>query len=284
MRKFLKKSLLFVVFMFTALLLFACKDKKEKIVIRGSTSVEPVMNEIIAAYEKTEDGKKVEFDVLCQGSGKGRAAAENDITGNVLGMSSSAIKDADKDKFHELLLANDAIAIIVHKDNPIETLTVEEVYDIYTGARKKFKDGEKEIAVIARDAASGTREAFEDLIKDKDGNKLKATKMVATAEELEKTSAVIASVKGNKQAIGYVSLGSLPADGVKVLKINDVEPNAENVTNDTYKLYRPFVLVVNKQLYAENKLTEVLNKFLKYLATDAVQAIVAKKGFVKVEQ
>lgn len=137
---------------------------------------------------------------------------------------------------------------------------------------------EKNINVIARDSASGTREAFEGLIKDDDGTKL-AGNMVSTAEELEATSAVIAKVQANKTAIGYISLGSLD-DSVKAVKVNGVEATVANVQSGDYTLYRPFVILTNKTLTEAGSLSSVTVDFLNYLKSSAASEIVAENGFV----
>lgn len=140
------------------------------------------------------------------------------------------------------------------------------------------KNAEKSINVIGRDSASGTREAFESLIKNSDGTKLEG-KMTQKAEELEATSAVIAKVQSNKTAIGYISLGSLD-DSVKAVKVNGVAPTVENVQNSRYVLYRPFVIITNKTLTEGDNLTAATKDFLNYLKSDKASKIVADNGFV----
>lgn len=140
------------------------------------------------------------------------------------------------------------------------------------------KNAEKSINVIGRDSASGTREAFESLIKNSDGTKLEG-KMTQKAEELEATSAVIAKVQSNKTAIGYISLGSLD-DSVKAVKVNGVAPTVENVQNGSYVLYRPFVIITNKTLTEGDNLTAATKDFLNYLKSDKASKIVADNGFV----
>lgn len=276
MKKTFRRIIGLFVFVLFGLLLFACGGK-EKIVIRGSTSIEKLMGQIVDAYEKTDKGKNIEFDIVCEGSGKGRSAAENDTKGNVLGMSSAAIKAEDKSKFHEILLAKDAIAVIVNKDNAVQNLTVKEIYDIYTGTTTKFEGIEKNITVVGRDAASGTREAFEDLVKDGD-NKLKG-KMVKGALELAGTSEVVGKVKTTQSSIGYISLGSLD-DSVKAVQVDGVDATVANVNNGTYKMFRPFVLVVNAQLHKDGKITQALKDFIDYINSAAVKEIVQKAKYV----
>jgi phosphate transport system substrate-binding protein len=110
------------------------------VLLRGSTSVEPLMQDLIGDY-KTKGGSavaNVNFDLDAQGSSAGISAAKADTTGNVVGMSSSALKAADAAVIEQFDIALDAVAIIVHKNNKINDLTIEQIFDIYTGAVKKF--------------------------------------------------------------------------------------------------------------------------------------------------
>jgi phosphate transport system substrate-binding protein len=279
-RKSLMIAMLCMVF---AVLLTGCNNesKKEKIIIRGSTSVEPLMEILMDQFLNTTEGKNIEFDIKCEGSGKGREAAENDTVGNVIGMSSSAIKQEEADKFSQFDLAKDAVVVIVNKENALTNLSVEDVYNIYTGTTTKFEGITEDVTVVARDSASGTREAFESLIKNAEGTKL-AGNMISTAEQLEKTSAVVAKVNTVKSAIGYISLGSLD-DSVKALAINGVDPTVENVKNGTYILYRPFVILTNATLAQGKKLSQGVQDFLKFLQSSQAKQTIESNKYISIE-
>ena len=110
--------------------------------LRGSTSVEPLMIKLIADY-KAKGGAWVSgitFDLDAAGSSAGVSAAKEDSTGNTIGMSSSALKSADKEALTSFDIALDAVAIIVHKSNEITNLTIAQIFDIYTGATKRFAE------------------------------------------------------------------------------------------------------------------------------------------------
>lgn len=269
--------------LFISIGLFGCNhyEEKDKIVIRGSTSVEPIMEILMDDYLKTVEGEKTQFDIKCEGSGKGREAAENDINGNVIGMSSSAIKKEDESKFSQFDLAKDAVVLIVNKENNLRNLTIEEVYDIYTGKTTKFDEMSENITVVARDSASGTREAFENVIVSSNSEKL-AGKMIQTAEQLEKTAAVVAKVNTVKSAIGYVSLCSLD-DSVIPLNINGVEATVDNVKNNSYVLYRPFVILTNATLTENNNLSKATINFINYLKSEKAKQIIENNNYISVD-
>lgn len=131
------------------------------------------------------------------------------------------------------------------------------------------------ISVITREEGSGTRGAFVELlgIVDGDGN----DNIVKTAEATNSTSVMMTTVAGNKNAIGYVSLGSLSSD-VKVIKVDGAEPTVANIEAGTYKVARPFNLVYN-----DDKLSDVAADFVKFIMSSEGQAVVTKKGYISVK-
>lgn len=123
--------------------LTAAVGASEKVLIRGSTSVEPLMRVIIDEYIKANSGKiaAANFSIDCQGSNAGLTAANGDTAGNVIGMSSSAVNATSNPNLDQFNLALDAIAIIVNKDNNfISDITIAQLFDIYTGTVKKFSE------------------------------------------------------------------------------------------------------------------------------------------------
>ena len=131
------------------------------------------------------------------------------------------------------------------------------------------------ITVISREDGSGTRGAFVELLgieeKNEAGEKIDRT--VKTAEITEKTSVMITSIEGNKQAIGYISLGSLN-DSVKALAIDGVAATVDNIKNGTYKVARPFNIAVKEGL------NEVGNDFITFILSAEGQAVVEDSGYI----
>lgn len=141
--------------------------------------------------------------------------------------------------------------------------------------------GEKDIAVIARTSGSGTRDAFESIVKSKDGTALKDAGLMKGAIEQDKTSTVISLVSSTETGIGYVSLGSVD-DSVKVLKVEGVEATAENVLSGDYKMQRPFVIMTSKAM-GEN-LTAATRDFLAFLRSTQAQDVVEEEGYVRQDE
>ena len=124
------------------------------------------------------------------------------------------------------------------------------------------------ITVISREDGSGTRGAFVELlgVEDEDGNDM----TTVSAEISNSTEVVIQSVAGNTGAIGYISLGSLD-DTVKGVKIDGVEPTAENIENGSYTVSRPFNVATKGELT-----NEAAQDFMNYIMSEEGQAIVAE--------
>lgn len=133
------------------------------------------------------------------------------------------------------------------------------------------------INVISREPGSGTRGAFIELfkieVKDANGNKKDMTSDEAIVQQ--KTDAVITSITGDKNAIGYISLGSL-SENVKALEIDGVKANAENVKNSTYKIARPFIIAT------KGETTELTKDFINFILSAEGQAVVVADGRIAV--
>lgn len=141
-----------------------------------------------------------------------------------------------------------------------------------TSAPAESGEGMKrEIAVISREEGSGTRGAFVELV-GVEKNKNDATTPEAVVQN--NTEAVITTVAGEKNAIGYISLGSLK-DSVKAMKVDGVEATAENVANGSYKIARPFNIATNGEPEG------IVKDFIAFILGDEGQEIVVEKGYVK---
>ena len=147
--------------------------------------------------------------------------------------------------------------------------------------------GEKDILVVSREAGSGTRDAFDSMIKNASGDSLAkkadgtaqpSSVFVSTLNIQDGTAKILTKVGSSKNAIGYISLGSVD-NSVKAVSVNGVVPSAETVLDGTYVLSRPFVLMTKKG----QELTAATADFLKYLESTTAQTVVANEKFVKQE-
>lgn len=281
----LKAALAVVLVLMMAVAAVGCGQKQEPpkeqktnelsgtVQIAGSTSVQPLSEEL--AKEFMNKNPKVKINVAGGGSGAGiKAAAEGTAD---IGASSRELKADEKAKVKEFVIALDGIAVIVHKDNKISELKKEDVKKIFLGEVTDWSQigGEKgKIQVYTREEGSGTRGAFEEIVLGKDASG-KELKIFEKANVQNSTGAVRTAVAGDKNGIGYISIGSLNPE-VKALKIDGAEATEANVKAGTYKISRPFIYMTQKEPAG------VVKAYLDFVLGPEGQAIV-KKHFIPVK-
>lgn len=129
------------------------------------------------------------------------------------------------------------------------------------------------IDVITREASSGTRSAFVELLEITDAN---GNDAITTAAEItQSTAVVITTVAGDKNAIGYISLGAL-SDEVKAVRVDGVEATVANIENGSYCLSRPFNIA-----YQDGALSELAEDFVSYILSAEGQSIIENKSYIR---
>ena len=213
--------------------------------IGGSTSVTPLMEQLADEYQKANPHIKVNINGTGSGDGINNAGTLYQI-----GMSSRELTPAEQGTgLKETIIAIDGIAVIVHRDNPVSDLSIEQIRNIYTGAITDWGQvtgGVKrgQIAVVSREEGSGTRGAFEELAGFQG-------KLLAGANESTSTGAIKAGIAQNPDAIGYISLGSVD-DTIKAVAVGGVPATTGNVANMSYKIARPFIVLTGKNIRPES--------------------------------
>ena len=233
----------------------------------GSTSMEKVIGALSESFMAQNDGVTVNYNPT--GSGSGITAVQEGTCD--IGLSSRALKDEEKSAgLKETVLAYDGIAIIVHPDNPVSDLSIEQIAKLYTGEITNWKDvggNDAEVVLIGREAASGTRDGFESITGTKDKCQYR--------QELTSTGDVITAVSQNPDAIGYASLASVK-DTVKALNVGGVTPSEATVKDGSYLVQRPFVLVT-----VEGKaLSPAAQAFFDYALSADAASIISAAGAV----
>lgn len=147
---------------------------------------------------------------------------------------------------------------------------------VFAGCNSGEGSGDDAITVITRESGSGTRGAFIELfgIEEENADGEKEDKTIKTAEESNSTAVMMTSVEGNKNAIGYVSLGSLDSSKVKALSIDGVEATVENVKNGSYKVSRPFNIATMGEPSA------AAQDFINYIMSEEGQTVIEENGYI----
>ena len=233
----------------------------------GSTSMEKVIGALGEAF--MEANPDTTFTYNPTGSGSGIQAVQEGRCD--IGLSSRALKDAEKEAgLTETVLAYDGIAMIVNPANPVEDLSLEQIADIYTGKITNWSEvggNDSQIVLIGREAGSGTRGGFEEIVGVVDACQYR--------QELSSTGDVITTVAQNPDAIGYASLAAVK-DTVKALKVAGVTPTEATVKDGTYTIQRPFVLATK----TGEKLNDVAQAFFDYVTSADAGEIITAAGAV----
>lgn len=246
-------------------------DLSGSVSMSGSTSMEKLANAVAESFME----KYPNVTVTAEFTGSS-AGIESVLAGSVdIGNSSRNLKDDEKSAGAvENIVAIDGIAVVTDPANKVEDLTKDQLVSIYTGETKNWSEvggDDQAIVVVGREAGSGTRGAFEELLDIADA--------CVYANELDSTGAVMAKVASTPGAIGYVSLDVVD-DSVKALKLDGVDATEENIKAGNYALSRPFVMATKGEI-SEQK-TEVQALF-DYLSSDEGKALIKSVGLITVD-
>ena len=242
-----------------------------KVVAVGSTTVAVPMEGIAEKY------KEVTPEVVVEVQGVGSSAGVKAVADGTadIGMVSRELKDNEQNEdFVITTMAYDGIAIVVNPANGVTDLTAAQVKDIFEGTVTNWSQvggADQPIIVVSREDGSGTRSAFEELLKlEKEIEGKKVSSMSQAALIAEGNGTMKATVASKEGAVGFVSLGFID-DTVKGVSIDGVQPTVESVKDGSYSISRPLLLVTHKD--ANNQVTT----FVDYILSDAGQEIVSEK-------
>ena len=227
-----------------------------KLTLNGSTSMTRVCQALGEAFSEKYPGVSVEKS----GTGSGIA---------LIGDMSRDLKESENpDEFEIKQIAIDGIAIAVHKDNPVQNLTTEQIGKIFTGEITNWSElggQNKAITTLGREAASGTRDGFESIF---------SIESPVYAAELSSTGEIVTKISSDISAIGYVSLESLN-DSVVACKVDGVEATEENIENGTYTVQRPFI-----QIYKKGTDSALINAWFEFIESSEGQQIIKDVGLI----
>ena len=265
----MKKYICMMLVCVMALSLVACGGKETASVSTdGSTSMQKVINALGEAFME-ESGANFTYNAT--GSGTGIKAVKDGTCD--IGLSSRYLKDSEKaEGLEETILAIDGIAIILHTDNTVADLTLQQIAAIFKGEITNWsevggKDGE--IVCIGREESSGTRDGFESITGTED--------TCVYRQELTSNGAVLTAVAENPNAIGYVSLSSVK-DTVKAISVSGVTPSEATIKDGSYAVQRPFVLVTREGV----ALSETAQAFFDFATSSTANEIISAAGVVPV--
>ena len=248
-------------------------SSQTRLLATGSSTVAPVMAELVRKYETLQQA--VRIDVQTGGSSRGvadTASGQSDI-----GMVSRALKPAEYN-LYAYTIANDGIAVIVHRDNPltaIDKFTLQGIYNRTLREWTQLGGSAGQIVVVNKSAAHSTLELFLDYI-ELSPDQVKADIIIGDNQQGIKT------ITGNRFAIGYVSIGAaLEAQqagiAIKLLRLDGVEPTVGAVSHGSYPIIRPLNLVTRQPA------TGAIGEFIRFAGSAAGAAIIESLSFIPVQ-
>lgn len=246
-------------------------DLSGSVSMAGSTSMEKLANAAAEAFMEKYPGVSVTAEFTGSGAGIESVLARSVDIGN----SSRSLKDEEKSAGAvENIVAIDGIAVVSDPANTVDDLTKDQLIAIYKGETKNWKElggSDQAIVVVGREAGSGTRGAFEELLGIEDACKY--------ANELDSTGAVMAKVASTPGAIGYVSLDVVD-DTVKSMKLEGVEATEANIKAGDYFLSRPFVMATKGEISEQ---TEAAQEFLNWMKSEEGKEVIKGVGLITVD-
>ena len=246
----------------------ASSDLSGAISLAGSTSMEKLCEALSESF--MEKYPNISVTVEYTGSGAG---LESLAAGSVdIGNASRHLKEEKTSAGAvENVVAIDGIAVITDKDNEVTDVSAEDLAKIYQGEITNWSElgGQDEaIVVIGREAGSGTRDAFEELLDVADACQY--------AQELDSTGGVFAKVAATPGAIGYVSLDVVD-DTIQTVSLDGVAPTEENILAGDYLLSRPFVMATNGEISEQNELVQT---WFDYVNSEDGKNVISSVGLI----
>ncbi|PNH99306.1 phosphate ABC transporter substrate-binding protein [Vibrio diazotrophicus] len=243
--------------------------------VSGSTSVARIMDVIAEEYNASH--KDTYIAVQGVGSTAGITLLKKGVA-DVAMSSRYLTNDEAEESLQTFIIAFDGLAVVVNQSNPVGNLTREQLYDIYKGKITNWKQvggHDQKIAVVTREASSGSRFSFESLlgltkvIKDRLVSDISPNNLVVNSNSMVKTL-----VNHNSQAIGFISTGSVDRS-IKAIKFEGVEATAKNIANHEYQLSRPFLL-----LHYPEKDKQETKELFKFIQSNKVKKLIEEYGYI----
>ena len=243
-------------------------DLSGMISLAGSTSMEKLCEALSESFMEANPSVTVTTEYTGSGAGLESLAAGSIDIGN----SSRHLKEEElATGAVENVVAIDGIAVITNTSNTVTDLTSDDLAKIYKGEITNWSElggADEAIVVIGREAGSGTRAAFEELLEIEDACQY--------AQELDSTGAVLAKVASTSGTIGYVSLDVVD-DTVIGMSLNGVEPTEENILAGDYLLSRPFVMATMGEISEQNELVQA---WFDYIASEDGKNVISSVGLI----
>jgi phosphate transport system substrate-binding protein len=246
-------------------LVSGCGKSREGITMAGSTAFQPFAEKLADQYMMTHP----EVSITVQGGGSA-LGVQTTLSGTAqIGMADLIKLPLEAEALKSVVVARDGIAVVVNPANKLAALTMDQVRDVFNGKIRNWKElggSDHPIAVVSREAGSGTRTSFEQIV----GN----VKLTENALIQNANGTVRETVAKDANAVGYVSHG-LISERIKALTVDGAACTEESMMAGSYKLVRPIYLL------AKADASPACNAFLSYVISPEGQALIHQNGLIR---
>lgn len=260
LKKFLLLSFVFIV----SLIVWNCSKGKTSITLAGSTAFQPFAEKLADQYMVSHS----EVAITVQGGGSAVGIQSANSGAAQIGMADLVKLPEEAKNLTATVVAKDGIAIVVNPQNKITNLTTDQVRDIFNGKINNWKEVggvNAPITVVSREAGSGTRSSFEQIV----GNiNLKKDALIQ-----DSNGTIRETVANDANSVGYLSHG-LINEKIKPIKVDDQECTTESIIAGKYKLVRPIFLLVKGRLEGKIK------NFIDYILSADGQQTIKSNGLL----
>lgn len=247
--------------------MWGCGKGKTSITLAGSTAFQPFAEKLADEYMKINNN----INITVQGGGSAVGIQSANSGAAEIGMADLVVLPAEAKALTATAVAQDGIAMVVNPKNKITDLTTDQVRDIFNGKISNWKEvggDDIPITVVSREAGSGTRSSFEQIVKD----------VILKKEALiqDSNGTIRETVANDANSIGYLSHG-LINEKIKALRVDGQECTSESILSGNYKLVRPIYLLVKGSLQGEIK------NFIDYILSAEGQQTIKSSGLLPIK-
>lgn len=241
-----------------------CGKGKNSITLAGSTAFQPFAEKLADLYMT----KNPNITVTVQGGGSAVGIQSANSGAAQIGMADLVVLPAEAKDLIPTTVAKDGIAVVINPNNKVINLTTDQVRDIFNGKITNWKELggiDAAINVVSREAGSGTRSSFEDIVKD---IKLKKDALIQ-----DSNGTIRETVANDVNSIGYLSHG-LINEKIKPVQVDGVDCTTEEIIAGNYKIVRPIFLLVKGKMEGEVK------NFIDFVLSEEGQKSIKDNGLL----
>ncbi len=246
------------------ILLTACAPRTNTVTVAGSTAFQPFAERLAEEFLLREPG----YTLTVQGGGSA-VGIQAALSGAAqIGMADLVELPEEAAGLDAVIVARDGIALVVHPSNPVSNLTLDQIRGVYNGRLRRWAElggRDRPINVISREAGSGTRSSFEQIVG--------AVELTADAVIQDSNGTIRETVAGDPDALGYVSHG-LVNERIKPLAVEGVASTPEEILAGRYPLVRPVYFLTR------GPRSEACSAFIAFVLSDVGQKVIRDNGLL----